>query len=161
MLPELYTIPGFEPGKLSIMGRPRSDDWLEDEIKGLSFAGVEVLVSLLTSAEVRELGLEKEADFCNRFGLIFLELPIADRAVPQTLAALQALVKQLLELIAIGKHAVIHCRMGIGRSALVSAVLLVKKGFTVEQALDIIGQARGCEVPDTEEQKIWLKLYNY
>ena len=59
MIPEFYWIAREGPGRLAIM--PRDGDWLEDELRGLRQAGVEVLVSLLTPAEVHELGLEAEA----------------------------------------------------------------------------------------------------
>jgi hypothetical protein len=40
MRPELFTIRRTGPGRLSTMARPRGGDWLEDEMTGLSAAGV-------------------------------------------------------------------------------------------------------------------------
>jgi hypothetical protein len=59
MRPELFTIRRTGPGTLSTMAR-RGGDWLEDEMTGLSAAGVSVLVTLLSDAETSELGLSAE-----------------------------------------------------------------------------------------------------
>ena len=44
------------------MTRPRGGDWLTDELRDLAVAGLDVLVSLLSAAEVAELDLGAEAD---------------------------------------------------------------------------------------------------
>jgi hypothetical protein len=50
------------------MARPRGGDWLIDEIKALRESDVNVLVSLLTPAEVSEFDLAEEASFCHTQG---------------------------------------------------------------------------------------------
>ena len=47
--------------------------------------------------------------------------------------------------------------MGIGRSALVAACLLKSQGIGVDEAFAMISRARGFSVPDTEEQREWVK----
>ena len=54
-----------------------------------------------------------------------------------------------------GKAVAIHCRAGIGRSALVAACILVRLGVATTDAFRAIGQARHCPVPDTPEQIDW------
>ena len=46
--------------------------------------------------------------------------------------------------------------MGIGRSPLLLACILVSGGMRTEDAWIAIGDARGCVVPDTLEQRAWL-----
>jgi len=53
----------------------------------------------------------------------------------------------------------IHCRGCIGRSTLLAASVLIKLGWTAERALEEIEVARGCSVPDTEEQRDWIMHY--
>ena len=45
----------------------------------------------------------------------------------------------------------------MGRSALVAASVLALTGLDPEVAFDRIATARGCPVPDTPEQKAWLR----
>jgi hypothetical protein len=43
------------------------------------------------------------------------------------------------------------------RSALIAAFLLKSQGIGVDEAFAIIARARGFSVPDTEEQREWVK----
>jgi protein-tyrosine phosphatase len=56
-----------------------------------------------------------------------------------------------------GKTVAVHCRMGIGRSALIAACLLKSQGIGVDEAFAMISRARGFSVPDTEEQREWVQ----
>jgi hypothetical protein len=51
MKPIIYWIKGPWKGKLAIVARPRGNEWLEDEIKGLVDHRIDVIVSLLTNEE--------------------------------------------------------------------------------------------------------------
>ncbi|MFN8517096.1 MAG: tyrosine protein phosphatase, partial [Chloroflexia bacterium] len=156
MYPDLYTLELPGPGRLSIMARPRGGDWLEDEISALRRVGVACLVSLLTPDEAEALELTEEATLCRACGLRFLSLPIQDRDVPEAPRLLSALLVKLGAEFDAGRHVVIHCRQGIGRASLVAASLLVGRGYTLDQAFTCVAQARGRDVPDTDEQRAWV-----
>jgi hypothetical protein len=38
------------------------------------------------------------------------------------------------------------------------ALVLVKLGWTVDAAFDAIAESRGCAVPDTGEQREWVRV---
>jgi hypothetical protein len=61
MIPDLFWIVGSWRGRLAIAARPRGGDWLEDELNGWRLAGINVIVSLLESDEVAQLGLLEES----------------------------------------------------------------------------------------------------
>jgi len=61
MSTEIYRIEGPWRGTLGISAHPRGGDWLEDEIKSWRGAGFDVIVSLLTPAEIEEMDLSGEA----------------------------------------------------------------------------------------------------
>jgi hypothetical protein len=82
MRAQLYSIQGLPTGQVSIMARPRGGDWLLDEITALRWADVDILVSLLTPDEVRELDLEEEAACCRHQEVIYLSFPFRDRSTP-------------------------------------------------------------------------------
>ncbi len=155
MQAELYWV---DPEKtLAIMPRPRAGDWLEDEISSWKQRGLEVIVSLLESDEVTELGLEAETELCGTAGIEFLNFPIPDRGVPASRPAFVDFVNMLETKLQSGKNVGIHCRIGVGRSALVAACLLVRRGVSPKEAFVQIGKARGLSVPDTEEQMTWVE----
>jgi hypothetical protein len=75
----LYWI-NMEGVRLGIIPRPRGNDWLTDDLRILRKAGVDVIVSALTSSEDEELGLSAEARERTQDGLIFVSFPIDDRS---------------------------------------------------------------------------------
>ena len=112
-------------------------------------------MSLLEPQEVEALGLEGEADLCAAAGIEFIRYPIADRGLPGASSQTFARFNFLGERLSQGKSIVIHCHMGIGRSALVAACLLGLRGIEAPTAFAQIAEARGCPVPDTTEQWDW------
>lgn len=159
MNPKLYWIDGPWPGKLAISARPRGGDWLEDEISGWRRAGVDAVVSLLTPQENRELQLGAESDLAQVRGLHFLSLPIEDRGVPTHWEAASRAVAKAGEMLRQGRNVAVHCRQGIGRSGMIAAALLIKNGSTPDVALKLIGEARGLTVPETAEQREWVRKF--
>ncbi len=139
------------------MPRPRGGDWLGDELQALAKAGVNVLVSLLTADEVAELELQDEERLCGDCGLRFISFPIPDRGVPFSIPETGRIVDLILEELWAGAAVAVHCRMGIGRSALIAACLLKSQGIGVDAAFAMISRARGFSVPDTEEQREWVE----
>jgi len=160
MRTELYWIEGPWLGRLAISSRPRGGDWLEDEIRSWQRAGLEVVVSLLTSDEIADLDLTQEAKLCQDHGLQFISFPIVDRSVPASRKAVADFVSKLEEALAEGKRLMIRCRQGIGRSALIVACLLVSSGVDPETAFYQISAARGVAVPETPEQRKWVKDFS-
>jgi len=162
MVPEIYKIESYDESFLAIMAKPRSGDWLEDEIYGLSTLGVNVVVSLLDVGEILELGLRDEKKICEANGIEYLSFPIKDRSVPESPAHTVQFVRNLhLQLLG-GQNMVIHCRAGIGRSGLMAACLLVHAHEPPGKAFTRISKARRLHVPDTEEQRDWVsKTYRF
>jgi len=159
MRAEIYPIDGVPCGKLAIMPRPRAGDWLAGEIESWQQSGVNCVVSLLEPEEVAELGLQDEPQLCAKAGLEFLQFPIPDRGVPASGEDLSVLVESLVSQLRAGRGVAIHCRIGVGRSALVAACVLVALGRPIESGWQSIRDARGFSVPDTPEQRVWVTAF--
>ena len=157
---QLYSIQGLPAGQVSIMTRPRGGDWLIDEIKAIRSADVDILVSLLTSDEVRELDLREEAECCRRQEVIYLSFPVLDRGTPPFSERTFTFLKQLHRQVSAGKHVAAHCRQGLGRAALMAASVLVLAGFSPDQAFERLSLVRGYPVPETEEQRAWVVTFS-
>lgn len=143
-------------GRLAIMARPRAGDWLQDEISNWRAEGIEIVVSLLEPDEVLELGLSEEASLCSNANIEFLSFPILDRGVPYSPSKTAELARSLVTQIHSGKSIAIHCRAGIGRSALIAGCILVSTGIKAGEAFELVAAARGLKVPDTDAQIRWL-----
>jgi protein-tyrosine phosphatase len=159
MRAEIYWVENDLGVRIAVMPRPRGGDWLEDEIRSLREAGADVLVSLLTTAEVTELNLAEEPDHCQSCGVEFLSFPILDREVPPLDHRTAQFIGRLASLLDEGQAVAIHCRAGIGRASLIAASVLTLRGVAANRALDQIALARKCSVPDTSEQRAWVAAF--
>lgn len=159
MRAEIYTVPNLSSGNLSIMAHPRGWDWLEDEVIALQASEVNVVVSLLTREEIGELGLVEEQYLCQLNKIEYIPFPIPDRGIPPFNQTTISFIEQLSQTLNDGKHVAIHCRAGIGRSALIAASVLVLTGVSTDNAFNSLATARGRPVPDTEEQREWVTLF--
>jgi len=153
---KLYWLDETWPGKLALAARPRGGEWLEDDLDAWKHEDVDAVLSLLTSDEERALELVSEPLEARRMGLRFVSFPIADRDVPQSEAELVKALEEASRLLVQGKNLVVHCRQGVGRSGLVAACLLVRKGMSPGAAVDKVSVARGVAVPETPEQREWI-----
>ena len=153
----IYWIPDLPYGRLGMTARPRGNDWLADEIRYLKMQGIQRVVSLLESSELRELGLQNEAQLCEEAGIAFTSFPIADRAVPENKHPFITLVKDLNTALQNDNNIVVHCRMGIGRTSLLCAAVLIDQGANPATVFELLSEVRTLEVPDTKEQEQWLR----
>jgi len=159
MTATMYWISDVPAGRLAIVPRPRGGDWLADEVRGWRAACVDVLVSLLTRNEIEEWALQELETLCRQNGIEFLSFAIADRDTPRSVERFKGLVEMIRARLADGKSIPVHCRAGIGRSSLVAAGTLALMGIDVRTAFERIAEARGCPVPDTEEQRNWVEQF--
>lgn len=159
MMTQIYWIESMPMGRLGIAPRPRGGDWLVDEIQAWRADGVDCVVSALTPVEESELDLENEETVCRNHGLQFVSIPIPDRGTPGTASSLLRVLSLVDETLRSNGTVVIHCRQGIGRASLIAASALALAGEAPNQAFSRIERARGRPVPDTEEQREWVRQF--
>jgi protein-tyrosine phosphatase len=110
---------------------------------------------MLEPSEARALKLENEELICVANQMVFLNFPVVDRSVPESLDEVFEFVRRLVGFNRLNKRVAIHCFAGIGRSSLIACCLLVLQGIDVDDAFLTISRARGFPVPDTAEQINW------
>ena len=157
MKTEYYWIAGPWKGRLAIVPRPRGGDWLEDEVHSWHEAGLDTIVSLLTPPEIEEFELGLEEELSQAQDIEFISFPIPDGEVPTSREATIALAHKLEAALASGKGVGLHCRQGIGRSSVLASCVLIASSENSAEAFERISKARGRPVPDTVEQKEWVK----
>jgi protein-tyrosine phosphatase len=159
MTPKLYWIDSKGPGRMAISARPRGGDWLEDEIAGWRSQGIDAVISMLTSAEEEDLHLAAESSLAREEKIRFISLPVEDRGVPPSWKPAAEVIHQATDILRRGQNIAIHCRQGIGRSGIIAAAMLILEGATPQEALKRVSTARGLPVPETAEQKDWVKRF--
>ena len=151
-----FWIDTASPLKLAIASRPQGGEWLPDDIRLLKDEGIDILVSLLSWEENRELDLEEEKAACSSVGMAFVNFPVPDRQVPPSRLGFLTFAQLLHKRAGEGLRVGVHCRACIGRSSVLLATVLRLEGFSAEEAFDRISAARGMRVPDTAEQARWV-----
>jgi protein-tyrosine phosphatase len=151
-----YWIETGQTGRLAILPRPRGGDWLEDEVRGWTRDGIDTVVSVLEPDEAASLGLADEAQTVEQAGIRFVSLPIPDRGIPESRSVVARITGALAESIVAGQRVGLHCRQGVGRSAVLAACILIALGTDPAAALARIAAARGLPVPETPEQRQWV-----
>lgn len=159
MKTDINWIHGLPRGRLGIAPRPRGGDWLNDEVAAWRSSGVDCVVSTLTTREEAELDLSDEKTACRKHGLEFVSLPIPDRGVPSSPSAFCDALTEVIAHLDAGRTILVHCRQGIGRASLIAASALAATGESPDLAFVRIQRARGCPVPDTEEQRNWVRRF--
>ena len=139
----VYWITTEQEQRLAIVERPRGNGWLEDDIKSLYEAGIEVLVSALMPGEERELGLTEEAACCSTYNIEFIWLQLGRHGLPFR-CGLDDLPIVFLS------HPHRHLERRLIR------LPSIRHFAEPQDAFFLIGSARRCPVPDTDEQNEWI-----
>ena len=156
---EVFWIEANPKAALAIVLRPRGDEWLEDELLRMQRGGIQTVVSMLEESEADLLGLSEERERAEQIGLSFLSYPIPDRTTPVDLSGFHSFAFELARRLRAGERIGVHCRGSIGRASIAAACALIQLGSNPEAALAAIETARGCQIPDTEEQRQWILEY--
>jgi protein-tyrosine phosphatase len=142
-----------------VAARPRGGDWLQEDLSSWKKAGADTVLSLLTPEEEKDLDLRQEAGEAKQLGMDFTSFPIPDRQIPRLEARWADILERVTRTLSEGKNVVVHCRQGIGRSGLLAACLLVRKGVSPGAAVEMVTAARGVSIPETTEQRDWIDHY--
>lgn len=145
--------------RMAIVLRPRAGRWLDDDMRLMREAGVDVLVSMLPTEEATQLGIADESAACERAGMCYLSYPIPDGEAPSSISSFKTFVDTLRRELHAGQSVAVHCRASIGRSSLLLAAVLCAEGFTPQDAFKRLSMARGMRVPDTSEQVDWVETF--
>lgn len=157
MTPELYWVECPAPGKLAVSARPRGGLWLDDDLAALKAAGIDTLVCMMVEGELKELQLQDERELALAAGLSFAWLPVPDLSTPPGDAVILPMLFALRDELLAGRTVAAHCRMGVGRSPMCVASLLVLLGVPAHVAWARITAVRGRDVPDTAAQGRWVE----
>lgn len=131
---------------------------LQQELQALSDNGTDKILCLLEPTESTQLGLQKQESLTIEAGMEFQRFPIADYGVPDFLD-LQVQIASARKDLGAGKNLLVHCRGGIGRTGLICCCLMLSTGISVPDAISVVTQQRGEQVPETPEQIDMLIRY--
>jgi ADP-ribosylglycohydrolase/protein-tyrosine phosphatase len=163
-LPGSYWV---EAGRLLVGEYPGSRSRADtmDRLKQLLAAGVTQFIDLTDAGELPSYeGLLPFATPAGR-RIQYLRETIPDHGVPGSQATMERIFETVRSSIAAGDVVYLHCRAGIGRSAMVAGCYFVDRGMTAAAALDALqkcwkqsakSQHWVC-VPETDDQYEYIR----
>ncbi|MGX6604113.1 hypothetical protein ACWKSP_18540 [Micromonosporaceae bacterium Da 78-11] len=149
----LHVIAGPGPGQLATLAHPRGEPWSADQLGALARAGVDVIVSALTSSEQQRLGFGGTAATAASVGVEFISFPVEEGGIPRAEATkVVGLATWMAANVRAGRFVVTQSFGGIGRSTLLACTTLTLLGIAPGDALRRVTAG----VPDEPVQRDWL-----
>ena len=145
-------------GRMFILSKPSSEH-LHENMRDLRSVGIDLMVSMLEQKEAAALGLQNEGDACRQYQIGFMQFEIQDLGLPDV-KLFTSLIGEITNKLRSGQHVAVHCRAGIGRSGMVACCVLIRLGFTSEDAIKHVTKARGVAIPDTDEQIAFIHQFS-
>lgn len=149
------------PGKHDPSAEPGNRDRdLDRDLAAIQTWGAAAIVTLMTEAELVDLGVGGLGRGVAAYGLAWVHLPIPDEHTP-TEAFEQAWPMQagpLRAMLADGQGVIVHCRGGAGRTGMIAARLLVELGLTPKEALERVRSVKPEAIETREQERYVLHL---
>jgi hypothetical protein len=145
----LHVIAGPGPGQLATIAHPRGEPWPAEQLNALARAGVDVIVSALTTAEQHRLDFGEtaaSAAAAAAAGVEFISFPVEEGGIPRAeAAAVVALAAWMAGHVRAGRFVVTQTFGGVGRSTLLACTTLTLLGIPPGDALRRITTGAGTE----------------
>jgi protein-tyrosine phosphatase len=143
------------PGRRSPGGDKPQEQELELDLRRIKDEyGAQMLISLMEPTECERLGIADLLERAKNVGLEVLGLPIPDGGTPAYAGLERAhreLVERVVSELGEGKTVVVHCQGGYGRSGLVGASVPVALGYSTEEAIRAVQEARPGTIEDPSQ----------
>ena len=139
-----------------------SGDWnrsLALDVAAIRQWGANLVISLIEDAEFSELRVEKLPDMLREANVEWMHMPIADYAAPNLGFDLrwETLGPQVQARLNQGERILVHCKGGLGRAGTIAAKLLIERGISVDEAMQLVRKTRSPEAIQTTEQEQYLQ----
>jgi protein-tyrosine phosphatase len=131
---------------------------LSDDLAAIHSANISTVVSLISSSEMKKLGVPDLPAQLVQHQLQWLQLVIEDFGTPDlnTLESWQQIKERILAALARRETVLLHCAAGLGRTGMMAACLLVACGQTPTAAIEQVRAARPGTI-ETEAQAAFIQ----
>lgn len=158
-----YIDAGETRGRLSISIAPGKKDtrWNRDlpsDLKVIKDNGVQVIVCLLQSDEMKLLGMEDYFDLVEEEFILY-HLPIRDRGTPNQ-SGLNYLIPSIVQHLNGGHNVLVHCRGGLGRAGTICACCLGHFGYSSQKAIEMVRDRRPGAIQTRNQEKCVARYCN-
>jgi len=147
----LLPIPSSALGKIYLHSMPgRHESWA-DFVEAATAAQISDIVCLTPVYEITKKSPAYEEALREKFPYKIHCFPIPDFDVPDDESEFFLFIGSVANVVRAGRHILIHCGAGIGRTGMVASCLLLALGCSVEEVRDAVTSA-GSDPAETADQ---------
>lgn len=117
------------------------------------------ICTLLQPHEIYRFNLTNYLELCEKSGINLILFPIKDEMIPENKEKFNEIIEILLSEITAGKNILIHCKHGKGRTGLMAAAILIKMGYSKDEALEILKKSKPTKSAQHKIQQNFLDEY--
>lgn len=137
--------------------------WQRDlalDLDAIKTWGASAVLTLVEEHELSALNVSSLGEEVMARGMAWTHMPIADFTTPdQTFRSKWPAVSDaLLAELDAGRRVLVHCKGGLGRTGLVSAMLLVDRGMPAEETMALVRKHRPGAI-ENRQQENYLQEY--
>jgi len=147
-------------GRLILSAQPAKLGALYPALASYRAASAKLVVSLLPREELLAISLQSIEESCRLSGLMWAHCPIDDFSPPGPLFEKNwnDIASQIHSLLDQGECVVLHCRAGLGRTGTVAARILIERGLSAPDAIQLVRHVRPGSI-ETPSQEDYLQQY--
>lgn len=149
------------PGRVGLTVLPGRQDWrrhLDEDLTALREQGIDAVVCLVPQDELERYGVPTLLERYRDTGFELLHVPLLDQKAAGT-ADIDDAAAWIDARVAAGRRVVLHCVGGLGRSGMLAACWLRRRGLAADEALACVRTARGPRAIETEVQEQFVRNY--
>ena len=146
-------------------GKTQKNGWtgawqrsLDLDLAAIKTWGADAVVTLMESKELDLYDVRDLPGKVQGLGMTWIHLPVQDEQAPtkQFDLAWRTEGKALVERLISGQRILLHCKGGLGRTGTVAAKLLIEVGYSADEAVNIVRNAREDTI-DTGQQESYVR----
>ncbi len=144
------------PGKTASIEKEKK---ISDDLSNLKKNSVQIIVSLLPSKELEQLGLNSLFSLIEKYGFEHIHFPIKDRSIPKNKTDFEQIILYLVKKILTGNVIHIHCNAGLGRSGLLAALICKSMNVSLDP-IEYVRKFREGSIETKEQEEMIKSLFN-